>query len=203
MEIQMPELTNENLQLFLVFVVPGFIALKTYALLVPGHERELSNVLVDSVTYSMVNLGLMSWALFLLRRDTFPSSHPIMFAFGSFGILVLSPCFLAISVYAFRKSKLARRWIPDPRPSGWDYSFEKRPARFILFHLRNGKLLGGLFAEASFASSFPCEPDIFVEQVWRVDEDGRFIEQVEGTAGCYLKYADCERIELFEAKELQ
>ncbi|MBM4045281.1 MAG: hypothetical protein FJ279_09220 [Planctomycetes bacterium] len=197
----MTTLTVENLQLFLIFVVPGFIALKVYALRIPGERLDVSSAMLDAITYSMANLGLMSWLVILLRRESFAANHPVLFLLGTFVILVITPALLALGVCSFRTSEFAKRWLVHPAPSGWDFFFSQRRPCFILFHLRNGKLLGGFYGMRSFASSFPNEPDVFVEEVWRVDEYGRFTERVPDTAGCFVRYAECERIELFRAEE--
>jgi len=54
----MPNLTAEQLALTLVFVVPGFVALRVYDLFVPGQFRDSGKSLLDAVSYSMLNLAV-------------------------------------------------------------------------------------------------------------------------------------------------
>jgi hypothetical protein len=184
-----------------VFIVPGFVALKVYDLLVPAERRDFGGSMVEAITYSMVNLAIMSWAVILLRQGGFAQKHPFLYIVSTVGILLVAPAGLAIGVYALRVSKLANRWFQHPMPSGWDYFFRKQRTCWILFHLKNGKKLGGFFSDESFASSYPMDAEVYVEQVWRVDQFGRFTDMVQDTAGMVIRYAECDLIEFFTVEE--
>jgi hypothetical protein len=85
-------------------------------------------------------------------------------------------------------------------PTAWDFLFSQRSAFWVLFHLRNGQRIGGFFGRESYASSYPIDAEIYVENVWRVDENGRFAENVEGNAGMIIRYADCHMMEFYRAE---
>ena len=55
----------------------------------------------------------------------------------------------------------------------WDYVFSRRQAYWVIVHLRDGRKIGGRFDRKSFASSYPADEQIYIEEVWRLDEDGR------------------------------
>jgi hypothetical protein len=197
----MPELDLEKLQLFLVFIVPGFVALKVYDLLVPAEKRDPGASLIEIITYSLVNLVLMSWAIYLVSREGFAQTHRTCYFISVIGIAFFTPAILAVIVYKARVSKWVGRWILHPMPTAWDFYFGKRQQCWVLFHLKNGKMAGGFFGENSYASSFPHEPDLYVEQVWRIDEQGRFKEKIKETEGMIIKYDDCDMFEFFSAGE--
>ena len=89
-----------------------------------------------------------------------------------------------------------------PNPTPWDWFFSNRAGNYyVRFHLKEGKELGGYFGENSFAASSPNAQQIYVEEVWRMDEDRRFIERVAGTEGAFVNREDCELIEFFETPE--
>ncbi len=52
-------------------------------------------------------------------------------------------------------------------------------------------------AGRSFASTSPGRRDIYVEEIWRVDDQGRFLERIEQTAGALVKRDECSVIEFF------
>ena len=197
----MPNLSIENLQLFLVFVVPGFVALKVYDLLVPAERRDFGGAMVEAITYSMVNLAIMSWAVILLRQSRVAEKNPLLYLVSTVCILLVVPAGLAIGVYTLRVSKYAVRWFRHPMPSGWDYFFGQRRPCWILFHLKNGKKVAGFFGDDSFASSYPRDAEVYVEQVWRVDQHGRFTDMVQDTAGTIIRNAECDMIEFFKVEE--
>ena len=49
-----------KLLLFIAFVIPGFVSLKTYELLCPGAPKESDKLLIDAVAYSSINYAAYS-----------------------------------------------------------------------------------------------------------------------------------------------
>lgn len=45
---------TNKLILFIAFVIPGFVSLKTYELLVPANMKDSDKRLIDAVAYSSV-----------------------------------------------------------------------------------------------------------------------------------------------------
>ncbi len=190
-------LTFDQLALFLVFVAPGFVAMKTHDLLIPADRRDWGSSLIEAISYSMLNLALLFWAVYLLHRDGFQDEHPVGYYLGMFGVLFVAPAVWAILARALRSLRVVQRFVVDPRPTAWDFFFDQRRPVWALFHLKTGQKLGGLLAESSTASAYPYLPDIYVEEVWRIDEQGRFSERIDQTAGALVKRDDCSHIEFF------
>ena len=44
---------------------------------------------------------------------------------------------------------------------------------------------------------YPYTRDVYVEEVWKVDADGKFIEKIPGSAGMLVSMDNCYLIELF------
>lgn len=193
----MLDLSPEAIPLVLLFLVPGFIAMKVYGLLVPARERHWGAATIEVFSYGSLNLGLWWWLVMLVQRVEFSSRQPLVFALGTIWILVVFPVLLAILAWRLRRTRFARRWITHPLPTAWDFFFASRQPCWILFHLKNGKRFGGFFGEDSFASSFPAAPDLYVQDLWRVDEFGRFRERVPGNLGMIVRYDDCHHMQLF------
>ena len=89
----------------------------------------------------------------------------------------------------------------SPTPSDLLFSNSEGKHYYVRFHRKDGKDLGGYFGENSFAEASPDGQEIYVEEVWRLDEDGRFIERIERTKGAIVNREDCELIEFFETPE--
>jgi hypothetical protein len=58
--------------------------------------------------------------------------------------------------------------------------------------------MGGRYGIGSHASSFPNEADVYVSEVWRLNEYSQFIERVDGTMGMLIRREDCDLIEFLE-----
>jgi hypothetical protein len=69
-----------------------------------------------------------------------------------------------------------------------------------LFHLKGGKMLGGYFGDQSYAATFPQEPEVYVQEIWRVNDQGEFVEMVEGTLGGVIRMSECERVEFLKVR---
>jgi hypothetical protein len=54
-----------------------------------------------------------------------------------------------------------------------------------------------VFGSNSFASSDPAEPQIYLEEVWQLDEQERFIKKVDQSEGILFFAKDIVAVELF------
>lgn len=190
-------LSTEVLELFLVFVVPGFIAMKVHDLLVPADNRSWMNSLIEVVSYSMLNLALLFWLVQMVWREGFRQEHGVAYWLGLYVVVFIAPVGWAVLVYSLRASRWLRRYMLHPSPTAWDFFFARRRPVWVLCHLKSGEMLGGLFSDRSSASSYPRTEDLYLEEIWRVDEGGRFLERIEQTAGVLVRREECTHIEFF------
>lgn len=196
-EIRVPDITLENLQFYLVFVLPGFVVLKTYDLLVPREHRDFSGSVIEIVAYSIVNLALVNPLLPLLEGGEFASEQPHLFYLRAVAILFLPPITIAVIIFKLRNAPWMLRFIRHPLPSGWDFYFGQRKKCWVLFHLKSGELVGGLFDVDSFASAYPRDPEIYLRNVWAVDRSGKFKHRIEESDGIIVRAAECSLVEFF------
>jgi hypothetical protein len=196
----MNEWNPTQLLFFVVLIAPGFVATSVYRLLVPSPRRDPTSFTVELASYGMVNLALVSWMIPAVLDARLMKEQPGMFAAGMLTMLAVVPAFLALLTFAARRARWATRWFQHPMPTAWDFLFSQRRALWVLFHLKDGQRIGGFFGRESYASSYPIAAEIYVENVWRVDENGRFAENVEGNAGMIIRYADCHLMEFYRAE---
>jgi hypothetical protein len=81
-------------------------------------------------------------------------------------------------------------------PTAWDYYFSRTPPVWLLVTLKDGSRVGGFFGEKSFASSDPGERDLFIEDVFRVVEDGEW-QPVPRNNGIFIKGEEIKHIEIW------
>jgi hypothetical protein len=197
----MPDLTIEKLLLFLLVVLPGFVAMKVFDLLAPPAKREFGSSIIDVISYGLINLAFWCWAVIPLTQDKYPQQHPVWFSLVAFVIVVVSPALLSLGFYTLRVTWLAR-WLDHPTRTAWDHFFCSVRDCWVLFHLKDGRLLGarysGIDSPVGFVATFPQEPEIYVRETWRVDEHGKFKEKVAGTLGMVIRFSECQRIEFLE-----
>jgi hypothetical protein len=190
----------DKLALFLIFFLPGFISMKVYDLIVPGEPRDASRSLLEAISYSTLNFAALFWLIAIIQTDDFYHKHFILYSLSIIAIMVVVPAcwpvaFLKLSTWRF----IARHFV-NPIRKPWDYVFGKRTPFWVIVHLHSGQKIGGFFGDKSFASSNPADEQIYLEEVWFLDDDGRFESAVEGSQGIIVMKEEIRAVELFEVE---
>jgi hypothetical protein len=180
-------LTDNNLELLILFVAPGFISLKVWGLLNSSPRVRLSESLMEAIIYSSFNTIFFIWLFTILKQ-----AHPLLAYIVNFIILpVLWPAlFYNITKLRYFRTRLT--------PTAWDHYFNLGEACFVLLHLKNDAMAGGLYSGNSFASSYPEKEDLYLEELWTVDEKGVFLRKVENTKGLLVNFEEIKVIEFFK-----
>lgn len=186
-----------GVQLIILFFVPGFISMKVYDLLVPTGRRDFSRSFLEAVSYGCINFAIWFWLIALINRESFYTEYQWLYLVLWFLVLFISPIVWPVVLKNLLFADWLRKKIVHPVPKAWDDLFGRKEPLWILVHLKNGHLIGGLYAENSFASSFPNPQDLYLEEIWKVDANGRFIEKIERTRGLLIKDEEIEYLEFF------
>lgn len=200
------ERTPEILVLLLFLLVPGFVIIRVFDALHPGRRHTSGHQIIDVGIWSVANLAV--WflpAIILIQhapRLSYWLYHLLLFVLIMVGVFA-TPLLLAYILHRLERRGTLKNLVAEDTstPSDWVFSGSAEDHYHVRFHRKEGKDLGGYFGKNSFASSTANGQEIYVEEVWRLDEDGRFIERVEGTRGAIVNTEDCELIEFFEPSE--
>lgn len=188
----------DKLVLFLIFFIPGFISIKVYDLLVPSERRDFSKALFDAIGYSCLNFAALFWLIILIHSGDFYVRHKTLYLMVLFFIVFVSPAlwsFLFVRFLSWRPfSKCGVNLIQKP----WDFVFRSDESSWVIVHLADGRKLGGRFDTDSFASSYPSEEQIYLEEVWELDENGRFLKPIERSKGVIILGKEILAVEFFE-----
>lgn len=187
----------DKLVIFIAFVIPGFISLKVYDLFVPTDRKEIGKYLIDAVAYSCINYALVFWILILAERNKLNENHPFWFFLLVLAILFIFPIIWAMLFFKLRKLKFFTKRIPHPTLKPWDYVFSKRESYWVIVYLNDGTKFGGMYDTESFASSYPAEEQIYLQQVWEIDEKRKFLKPIERSRGIIVSKKDIKAIEFF------
>lgn len=189
--------TPEAIQLFILFVVPGFISIKVYELLFPTQQPDSSKQLIDAVSFSSVSFAFLYIPISIVETSSLKTT--CLFAYYFFYVFVL---FLAplLWVFIFRKIRMSN-WFqskaPHPTQKPWDFVFAQRKPYWVIVTLKDGRKIGGLFASNSFASSAPAPEQIYLEKEWALNENDRFDKEHEKTGGVIILSAEIVTVEFF------
>jgi Family of unknown function (DUF6338) len=185
---------QEALAIFLLFFVPGFISLKVYDLLVPGERRDFSKSLYEAMAYSALNLGVLFWLFDFVLSAQLPR---FWWYLSWFVALVAFPAgWPILGLWIRGHPKLAGK-LHNPNPRVWDSLFQRGEHYWVIVHLNDGHRIGGVYSSRSFVSSSPAPPEIFLEEVWKLDDKGAFHSKIERTAGILISGKDILLLEFF------
>ncbi|MCF5715465.1 hypothetical protein I9H06_10880 [Pseudomonas tremae] len=185
----------DKLVLFIAFVIPGFLSIKFYQLIFPGTVRNASDQLVDAVAYSCINYALLFWAVVYVEDHALRAVHPVLYYLFYVFVLFVSPFLLVLTWKWLRTHEKFKGSAPHPTAKPWDYVFKQAKPYWIVVYLKNGKMVGGKYSGQSFASSYPVEEQIFLEEAWIVNADGILDRAIKGSAGVLVMASEISYLE--------
>jgi hypothetical protein len=77
----------------------------------------------------------------------------------------------------------------DRMPSAWDYIVRKPRGAYVRVHLRDGLgMVGGVFGDQSLASLDPKRADLYLQEAWRLDDEGNFVDPLLDSRGVWIAH---------------
>lgn len=193
----MPVWEADKLILFLGFVIPGFIAIKTYELLSPRLSADSSKQVIDAVAYSSINYAILLWPIYEIERHGIQASHPKIYVLFWVFALLMAPILCAFFYWRLRKTQLFQSTLPHPVGHPWDYVFSKRKPYWVIITLKDGSKLAGRYDSRSFASSGIACGQLYLEESWMLNEDGGLERMRRNSAGILVLATDMVSVEFF------
>lgn len=190
-----------KLTLFIAFVIPGFVSLKTYEILFLSTPKSTTNQIIDAIAYSCLNYAILSPAIYYAYLQKIGSSHPIWFGLFCIISLFLAPMAWVCILREIRQSNQLKQWLPHPTERAWDFVFGNRIPYWLVITMKNGKRIGGKYGYKSFSTSGASKEQIYLEESWEINADGGFDHPKETTAGILIISNEIESIELFQLIE--
>lgn len=186
----------------LAFLVPGFILQWTLSAFVSQKKEDAQLLLLRFITLSCANYGLWSGVIFYLFRTDALKNHAIASAIIFFTIVFLSPLLIGLALGKSSQNDTVRNLLIrvgfrplHAVPNSWDYKFSHvREAAWVIVVLTDGTQVAGFWGEKSFASSEPDERDLYIEELWTIEEDGTW-EKMERSEGILLMREQIRYIE--------
>ena len=174
------------------FLVPGFVWSAVVSMLVPSRTASAQIRVVEFLTFSCINHGLWSWALFPVFTTGFLDQHPWWSGLILFAIMFLSPIGLGLASGSLQQKESVGRFLRrlglrtvHPVPRAWDWHFSRLKPYWVMVTLKDGARLYGLFHSRSFAASDPDRRDLYLEAQFRPLETGEWAP-VEDTGGVLI-----------------
>jgi hypothetical protein len=209
--------TGTAVLVLVVFVLPGFVALRyaeqTYLTRAEdsGLERVLSALYFSLLSYLLI--GASAWLFLDVDTRDVGELWRGEKAFGSYLALAAAgmvvPLALAEGARRWSRSRV-RRWVlrqagvstAHKTPSGWEHFFLQGRWAYVRATLKDGRVVGGWFGPRSFAGYTAETPDLYLEQRMELDpETDWFTGAPDGTLGLYIRADEIVSVEFYDGGE--
>ena len=189
----------EQLSIILGYLVPGIIILYVRAQFLTGRIGPHKDALLSYFTLSIIFLTIMNAGVLLITGNSDPLPDqtrywlPILLLGASvFGALVGLNASLGLMRRLLGYLRLS---LPHALDSAWDWRFSRFPASLMTVTLKDGSRVSGWCGENSFIGSDPKDRDLYIEQVYDVDEDGNWALKTPDK-GIYIAGGEVRTIEI-------
>jgi hypothetical protein len=170
-------LSPEKLNLFLMFAVPGIIALYIRGQFLSGRLPPLAEGAIAYVTLSLIYQALC----FPLSKWLFASGlSDFRHWIGWFAFVFVVPALIGIVLGLNIRKGWTKRLINKfgittihPVNSAWDWRFGQCEECWVIVALKDGTRWYGYLGAGSFMSSDVNERDIFIEYVYQSESEGK------------------------------
>lgn len=190
-------LSIDKLVLFLFFFVPGFLALKFYQLLFADEKVDFSKSLYEAIGISCINFSIFFWIIYYINKPEYIESHPFYYYLITLTIIFITPLLITWILGKIVKAKSFQKYFVNPEKVPWDWFFSKRDSYWIIVTLKDGRKIGGKFGLNSRASASPKLKEIYIEDIWRLDNKFKFIESIKRNRGVIITEDNILTIEFF------
>ncbi|MBQ7264809.1 MAG: hypothetical protein IJS61_01775 [Firmicutes bacterium] len=172
------------------FVIPGFIIAETINSIIPSKRRSDAEKLLLYLGYSILNFGCWLW-LFICATNNLKDKTSLYWLV--IAALALITGFLTGCVISFFKIHNPIKWVmkkikiqvANPIPTAWEYKFSQlTQGRYLTVCLEDGTVIRGAFYNKSLASSDMENMDLFLEEVYMID-NGKW-KAVKGSDGVWI-----------------
>jgi Family of unknown function (DUF6338) len=187
------ELNFESLLFFIFLILPGFISMRVYSLIRPGDQPTLKDGVFEAIAYGTLNIGLMSWAIYLFQSTESIIAKAALAAM----ILAVAPVVWPFALDRVLELAAGKGLLNYRYKTAWDDFFSRRRPCWLIVHLSVGRRIGGVFSDESYATLYPTPGHLFIEELWQVDQDtGEFTGDAPISQGIILKPEDYRFVEI-------
>jgi hypothetical protein len=195
----------DQIYLILAFVVPGFIFHSAYSFFIRSQSQRADLDLLRFIATSFIIFALLSPYIYWL---SLPENADLSYEeklLNWFIILFVLPFVFGVGWAIVTKRAWFRKFFNvlglNPihySPTAWDWQFGRMEyPHWVIVTLNDDSVVGGLFGTTSLAGSHPDSRDIYIEEVYSIDDQGKW-ERAADTAGILITKDNIKHIEFKE-----
>ncbi len=198
----LPELSISYLLLLTAFVVPGAVCISVYRLMEPSPDRSLKELLLEAIVLSIINFIILFFPIYFATTPETISRAPHLSWLILIFCLIISPSIFAFIFYWIIERLNKHGIVVAGSRTAWDKFFRLHASKgcWVIVYLTDGSLIGGRFSRNSYASAFPREGHIYIQELWEIDNLGNFVKELPGPQGALLRPSDYHYLRVFKTE---
>ena len=191
------EINITDILLFSVFFVPGFVYLKAYRLFFAETRTDFSKDFYEAIGVSFLNAIIFAWPLYKMHSEAFYEVYPIIYYPSIVFVLIIIPALEAFAFFFCSQKKWFSSILVSPVKGVWDPFFSKRESYYVIVTLKNGRKIAGKYGKDSYSSTYPHPKELYLQEVWKLNEKNGFEKIVPKTEGILISDNEISTIEFF------
>lgn len=181
----MPILESINSVFYAIaFLVPGLIILFIRSQFITGRSPPFSEAALPYLTLSVIYYAVAAPFIGYISFATGPKWWQIAIWFC---LIIVGPLLFG-TILGITARLGPIRWLLQKIglnpvhvvPTAWDWKFGALPGQCVLVVLKDGTKFAGHYGSRSFASSVPSERDLYIETVYSIEEDQKWVPLGQG-----------------------
>ncbi len=201
--------TLEAIILIALVISPGYVCAR-FARDVISLTRDPGDLrfLLPAITCgTLVHVVIFPWSIRILDHYQQGSLRDHSLQFVVWGLVTgfALPITLGVGISQLAKRPQIDRLLDrigmgyvERMPSAWEYVIRLKRSAYVRIHLKGQTVpIGGRFTQSSFASTTLKEADLFIQQVWQLDENGDFVRPLLDNWGAWISHDTISHIEFF------
>jgi hypothetical protein len=195
---QMEQFTPDKIILLAIFFVPGFVYLKAYRLFFAESKTDFSKDLYEAIGFSFIIAILFAYPLLIINQKEFINNNPLIYSLAMIFVVVVIPILGAKIYHIIVNEKWFNKKMVNPIKSPWDSFFSRRECFWVIVTLKNGRKIGGKYSIGSYASTFPNPKEIYLKEVWKLNERNGFVKIKNNSEGIIITENEISTIEFLK-----
>ena len=208
--------TLQAVLILVLFITPGFIAAGVIRRTVSAAFLATQNVAITAGLLGVLvhfialpaTLQILDEvrSLYLILDGKIESGGVSLLAYvWLFGVLFVLPVIIAKMITTVWRSKWAQPVLSsigyslvNLTPHAWDWFFlTQQRGCWVIAEMVDGSRVGGVFGTESFASLSPDAPDLYLEEVYSVDDEHNFGEVRPYPIGAWLNGSQIKALHFY------
>lgn len=201
--------TIEALIIIGLVIAPGYICARFArgVIAFSANTGDLRSLLPAITLGTLVHIIVSPWTSNIFtfyEHGTLEHHRPQFVAWGLFAV-ILVPVLLGVGIGWLSNQprvdglldRIGLGYI-DRTPSAWDFVMRLQQGLWVRVWLHGvTEPIGGRYDKESFASLAQDRPDLYIQEVWLLDEDDNFLEPYPDSFGIWISHQSISHIEFF------